>query len=504
MPVEPEVQHLKRRRTKIVATLGPSSTSPEVLRALVRAGVDVFRLNFSHGSHAEHAATCARVRAAAEAEDRPVGVLADLCGPKIRAGRFAGGGVDLAKGAGVTVTVRDVEGGPGLIPSRYERLAGDVQAGDRILLDDGLIELRVEAVAGTEISCTVVEGGRLKDRKGMNLPGVAVSAPSLTPQDRLDARLALELGVDFVALSFVRRAADVLELRALVESHGGARPGIVAKIEKPEALDDIEAILDVSDGIMVARGDLGVELPPEQVPIVQGQLVDVARRAGRPVIVATQMLESMVKNARPTRAEVSDVSTAVLSGADAVMLSAETASGDHPVRAVEMMDRVARQTEGYLWGRGGFGSLVPYADAMPGPALGTAVAPLPDDPRAVAQIRLEDAMARATAQLSRDLMVRAIVVFTRSGWSAGMVSAARPQAPVVAVSPEPAALRRANLLWGVVPLRGTITDPADLHEEARRIARASGLARPGDHILRVWGFHHEPDLNVPTLSVLRV
>jgi pyruvate kinase len=495
VPVDTAVQRLKRRRTKIVATLGPASADAETLRALIRAGVDVFRLNFSHGSHDEHRETFTRVRELAAAEDRPVGVLADLCGPKIRAGRFAGGGIDLARGERVTVTVRDVEGGPGLIPSRYERLAGDLKAGDRILLDDGLIELKVESVAGTEIACSVVEGGRLKDRKGMNLPGVAVSAPSLTEQDRADAAFALGLGVDFIALSFVRRASDVLDLRALVEERGGGSPGIIAKIEKPEALEDIEAILQVSDGIMVARGDLGVELPPEQVPIVQSQLVDVARRAGRPVIVATQMLESMVKNARPTRAEVSDVSTAVMSGADAVMLSAETASGDHPVRAVEMMDRVARHAEGYLWGRGGFGSLVPVTEAA---------APLPDDPVAVARIRLEDAVGNATSQLSRDLMVRAIVVFTRSGWSAGMVAAARPQAPVIAVSPEPATRRRINLLWGVVPMNGDLSDPAALHEEARRVARSSGLAREGEHILRVWGFHHEPQLNVPTLSVLRV
>jgi pyruvate kinase len=495
VPVDTAVQRLKRRRTKIVATLGPASTSAEKVRALIRAGVDVFRLNFSHGSHDEHRETFTRVRELAESEDRPVGVLADLCGPKIRAGRFAGGEVDLTRGARVTVTVRDVEGGPGLIPSRYERLAGDVKPGDRILLDDGLIELKVESVGGTEIACSVVEGGRLKDRKGMNLPGVAVSAPSLTEQDRADAAFALDLGVDFIALSFVRRASDVLELRALVEERGGGSPGIIAKIEKPEALEDIEAILQVSDGIMVARGDLGVELPPEQVPIAQSQLVDVARRAGRPVIVATQMLESMVKNARPTRAEVSDVSTAVLSGADAVMLSAETASGDHPVRAVEMMDRVARHAEGYLWGRGGFGSLVPASETA---------APLPDDPVAVARIRLEDAVANATSQLSRDLMVRAIVVFTRSGWSAGMVAAARPQAPVIAVSPEPATRRRINLLWGVVPMTGDLSDAAGLHEEARRVARSSGLAREGEHILRVWGFHHEPHLNVPTLSVLRV
>ena len=275
---------------------------------------------------------------------------------------------------------------------------------------------------------------------------------------------------------------------------GASRPGIIAKIEKPEALQDIEAILGVSDGIMVARGDLGVELPPEEVPIAQSQLVDVARRAGKPVIVATQMLESMVKNARPTRAEVSDVSTAVLSGADAVMLSAETASGDHPVRAVEMMDRVARQAEGYLWGRGGFGSLVP----------GATPAPLPADEDARATIRLEDAVARATSQLSRDLMVRAIVVFTHGGWSAGMVAAVRPQAPIIAVCDNAAARRRSNLLWGVVPVTGDFGDHDRLHDEARRVAKASGLAQEGDYILRVWGFHMEPERNVPTLSVLRV
>ena len=495
MPVDREIHHLKRRRTKIVATLGPASSGAEMVRALIQAGADVFRLNFSHGTHEEHATVFRRVREAADAEGRAVAILADLCGPKIRTGRFAGGGIDLERGSGVVVTVRDIEGAPGLIPSRYTSLAGDVKPGDRILLDDGLLELRVESVGCTEISCVVVEGGRLKDRKGMNLPGVALSAPSLTEQDRADARFALELGVDFLALSFVRRASDVLELRALVEEAGAARPGIIAKIEKPEALDQIEAIVRVSEGIMVARGDLGVELPPEQVPRVQGQLVDVARRAGRPVIVATQMLESMVKNARPTRAEVSDVSTAVLSGADAVMLSAETASGDHPVRAVEMMDRVAREAEGYLWGRGGFATLVPRTSTS---------APLPDDPVAVAGIRLEDAVARATSQLSRDLLVRAIVVFTRSGWSAGVVAAERPQAPIIAISPDAGARRRANLLWGVVPVAGNLDHPDQMHEEARQAALASGLASSGEYILRVWGFHHEPTLNVPTLSVLKV
>ena len=466
------------------------------MRALIRAGTDVFRLNFSHGSHDEHAETYRRVRAAAELENSATAILADLCGPKIRTGRFTRGGIDLERGTPVTVTVRDVVGGPGLIPSRYPGLARDVKAGDRILLDDGLLELRVQGVDGTEVACVVVEGGRLGDRKGMNLPGVAVSAPSLTEQDRADARFALELGVDLLALSFVRRASDVLELRELVADAGGAALEIIAKIEKPEALADIEAILEASEGIMVARGDLGVELPAEEVPIAQSQLVDMARRAGRPVIVATQMLESMVHNARPTRAEVSDVSTAVLSGADAVMLSAETASGAHPVRAVEMMDRVARQAEGYLWGRGGFGSLVPLP--------GAGAEPLHQDPSTAGTLRLEDAVARATSLLSRDLMVRAIVVFTRSGWSARMVAAVRPQAPVIAVSPDSGTRRRTNLLWGVVPVPGDLSDPDRLHTEARRVARELGLASMGDYVLRVWGFHSDPEQTIPTLSVLRV
>ena len=492
MPVDTSVRRLASRRTKIVATLGPASCEPDVLRELFEAGVDVVRLNFSHGSHEEHRETFRRVRAVAAEVGRTVGVLADLSGPKIRVGTFRDGGIDLSRGEAVTVTSREVQGGPGLVPSRYEALPDDVRPGDRILLDDGTLELRVESVEGTEIRCVVVEGGRLTDNKGMNLPGVVVSAASLTEKDRADAHLALELGVDFLALSFVRRAADVMELRGLVEDVGpAAPPAIIAKIEKPEALEEIDAILEASDGIMVARGDLGVELPPEEVPIAQSQLVDEGRRRGTPVIVATQMLESMVRHARPTRAEVSDVAGAVLSGCDAVMLSAETAAGAHPVRAVRMMDRVARQAEGHLWQKGAFGSL------LPGPMAAAA-----DGPRGA--MRLEDAVARATAQLSRDLMVRAIVVFTRSGWSAGMVAAVRPQAPVLAVSPEPSTRRRAALLWGVVPVEGDLGDPDALHAEARRVAREAGLASDGDPILRVWGFHHVAELNVPTLSVLRV
>ncbi len=377
---------LHRRRTKIVATVGPASRDPAVLEALVRAGVNVFRLNLSHGEQVEHHDSFERVRAAAAAVGEAVAVLADLCGPKIRVGRFAGGRIAIAPGQTVTVTTRDVLGEPGLIPSQYAALAEDVRPGDRILLDDGMLELHVESISGSEVACTVTAGGVLKDRKGMNLPGVFVSSPALTDKDREDARFALDLGVDFLALSFVRDPRDVVELKELIASAGANTP-VIAKIEKPEALDAIDEILDAADGLMVARGDLGVELAPEAVPIVQQDLVRRARLKNKPIIVATQMLESMIEHPRPTRAEVSDVSHAVFAGADAVMLSAETASGAYPVKAVEMMDRVARQVEGWQWIEGAFRSITEGERERP--------APLP----------LREAVARSTAQLSRNLQV---------------------------------------------------------------------------------------------------
>ena len=394
MPVQTAVQRLQRRRTKIVATVGPASDDTETLRGLIQAGVDVFRLNLSHGDHDAHRESHEGIRRAAEDVGLPVAVLADLAGPKIRVGRFDGGATTLEEGGSVTLTPGDSTGAAGAIPVSYGGLAGDVEPGHRILLDDGNLELRVEAVDGADVRCVVVRGGELKDRKGVNLPGTPVSIPALTDRDRDDAAFAVELGVELLALSFVRSARDVEELRELVAGTESP-PWIVSKIEKPQALDEIDGILEVSDGIMVARGDLGVELPPESVPIAQSQLVDLARRRERPVIIATQMLESMVEAGRPTRAEVSDVSGAVRSGVDGVMLSAETAVGRNPVAAVEMMDRVAREAEGYLWQKGAFGGLVPGA--------GEGARPL----------AVEDAVARATAQLSRDLMMRAIVVFTR-------------------------------------------------------------------------------------------
>jgi len=484
MAIQTDIRLLIYRRTKIVATLGPSSQDEETIAALIRAGVNVFRLNMSHGTHDDHRRTYLRVRTAAAQLAVPVAVLADLCGPKIRVGRFPDGGIDIITGQTVTVTTRDVPGAPGLIPSQYRDLAGDVRVGARILLDDGNLELRVTGLDGSEIACQVVAGGRLKDHKGMNLPGVDVSAPSLTEADCRDARFALELGVDFLALSFVRRAADILALRSLVDD-SGRQAAIVAKIEKPEALENIDTILQAADAIMVARGDLGVELPPQAVPAAQDQLIDLARQHHKPVIVATQMLESMISHPRPTRAEVSDVATAVRSGADAVMLSAETASGAYPLEAVRMMDNVARQTEGYLWRLGAFGSLARPVKTEP---------PLP----------AEAALSASVAQLSRDLRVRAVAVISRQGRSLAVMSASRPAAPIVGICADAHAARIAGLLWGVLPVPVNPDADTDALGLARRAVLDLELAQAGQSILVVQGFSTEEALNRPSVTILTV
>lgn len=483
MSIVTQVNLLKMRRTKIVATVGPSSSDPVILGQMMDAGVNVFRLNMSHGDYDFHTNVYRHIRKLAEGKDLPIAILADLCGPKIRVGKFQNGQITLEAGASVTVTTRDVIGDAGLIPSQYAALASDVKPDDRILLNDGALELAVKAVKGTEIQCKVVHGGVLKDRKGINLPGVNVSAPSLTEKDRDDAVFALELGVDFLALSFVRRAADIMELRELIWEHQGTA-AIIAKIEKPEALTEITRILDVADAIMVARGDLGVELPPEQVPVAQGQLIEMARTKFKPVIVATQMLESMIESARPTRAEVTDISYAVTLGTDAVMLSAETASGAYPVTAVQMMDRIARQTESYLWSSGHYGTLSTRHMTPPLPIWGV--------------------MANATSHMSKDLMARAVLVISQSGMSASTVCSARPAAPVVGITRSPEACRRMAIMWSVIPVlvpEAGIKNPNAL---ARRIARELGLAERGQYVLLVRGFSSNPELNTPSVTALVV
>ncbi len=489
MPITTAGQTLKRRRTKIVATIGPASSDPAIIDAMIDAGVDVFRLNMSHGDHDTHRRSFTWIREAAAKRGLPIAILADLSGPKIRCGMFEKGQIELEDGQTVTVTTRDVEGHDGLIPSQYEALATDVSPGDPILLDDGNLELHVDQVDQTEITATVIHGGILKNRKGMNLPGVRVSAPSLTEKDRVDARFALDLGVEYLALSFVRRTSDVVELRELVHESGKS-VSIISKIEKPEALEEIEGILEASDGVMVARGDLGVELPAEKIPSIQSQLVDLARSRARPVIVATQMLESMIANARPTRAEVSDVSTAVMSGADAVMLSAETAAGAFPVRAVETMDRIARETEGVIWRRSAFGSF--FDESGGGGSPFEIREPTP----------LSRAIARATAQLSRDLLVRAILIISEGGTTARMVSAARPASPLLAVSPSFASCRTMNLLWGVVPICVDERELVRPNAMVRQLVRDFDLGNPGEYVLRVSGFHQDPQQSIPTISVI--
>lgn len=481
----PSAKLLQDRRTKIIATVGPASRETSVIESLIQAGASVFRLNMSHGDHAAHQVVYERIRAAAEKFNQPIAVMVDLSGPKIRVGHLLHGQVGLTAGSHVVVTTRDVVGGPGLIPSQYAALAADVQPGNRILLDDGLIELRVETVSGTDITCKVINGGVLKDHKGINLPGVRVSAPALTEKDCADARFALELGADFLALSFVRKPDDVLALKALI-NEAGQSTHVIAKIEKPEALASIEQIVDVADGIMVARGDLGVELSPEEVPLAQHQLVALARAKNTPVIVATQMLESMIQNPRPTRAEVSDVSHAVFGGADAIMLSAETAIGEYPVAAVQMMDRVARQVEAWQATDGGFRSLTEQREAV--------APPLP----------LHVAVARATSQLSRDLIVRTIVVLSRTGTTATMMAVARPAAPILAATTSPAVWRRMNLLWGVIPLLVDVEEFKHAQKLARRFSVDLKMAEPGNFLLLVAGMRSDELESTPMVTVLRV
>ncbi|MEX2354079.1 MAG: pyruvate kinase [Gammaproteobacteria bacterium] len=483
MAIVTQIDLLKKRRTKIVATLGPASATPEMIKQLILAGANVFRLNMSHGDHDSHRKTYAHIRALSEEMKLPIGILADLCGPKIRTGKFRDGEILLTSGTEVTVTTRDVEGEPGLIPSQYTALNTDVTPGNRILLNDGLMELRVISIKATEILCQVIHGGILKNHKGINLPGVNVSAPSLTEKDRKDAAFALELGVDFLALSFVRRAADIGDLRKIIHDSGNST-SIIAKIEKPEALADIEQIVDAADAIMVARGDLGVELNPEEVPVAQSQLIDQARANFKPVIVATQMLESMIESARPTRAEVTDIAHAVTLGADAVMLSAETASGKFPLESVQMMDRIARQTESHLWKNHSYGTRIVKSSSTPLP--------------------IWDVMANATAYISKDIMAHAIVVISASGMSAATMSSARPSAPVVAITSREDVFRRIALLWGVIPVYSSNAGKINPNDVARDAALELGLAAPGEYILLVRGFHSKPELNIPSITCLMI
>jgi len=469
------------RRTKIVATLGPATSKPESIRALLEAGVDVVRLNMSHGDHASHRVLFGHVRKIAKKLDRHVAILMDLCGPKIRTGKFPGGSIELHPDQQVIVDTSVEVGRAGIIASQYRLLHKDVKPGQRVLLDDGNLELKVLRIVGQQVFCKVVYGGTLKDHKGINLPDSKVSAPGLTRKDMDDAKLAVELGADYLAMSFVRSKKNVLDLKRLLTKHGAIIP-VVSKIETPEAIHNIDEILAVSDGIMVARGDLGIELPAETVPLVQQELIRLARKRHLPVIVATQMLESMITHARPTRAEVGDVANAAFAGADAVMLSAETASGKYPLRAVETMNRVVREVEGYQWKQGAF-----ITDAATSETLSD-----------------RDAIAHAAASLARELKLQGIIIPTSNGTTARIISAQRPTAPLVAVTANEAICRRLALCWGIVPLTAPKKGGFDTPEVCRALASKAHLTHSGHSVLLVSGFHDTPELNAPMMRLVRV
>jgi pyruvate kinase len=413
------------RRAKIVCTLGPAVDSYDQLKTLVEAGMNVARLNFSHGTHAEHEARFQRVRKVAEETGRAVGVLADLQGPKIRLGKFADGPVVLVAGDEFTITTEDVAGDRSLCGTTYKGLPGDVSQGDPILINDGNVALRVIEVDGPRVRALVVEGGVVSDHKGINLPGAAVNVPALSQKDIDDLRFALRIGVDMVALSFVRDAKDVRDVHRVMDEEGRRVP-VIAKVEKPQAVHNMEDVVMAFDAVMVARGDLAVEYPLEQVPLVQKRLIELCRRNAKPVIVATQMMESMITNSRPTRAEASDVANAILDGADAVMLSAESSVGKYPVETVKTMSRIVAAAEEELLCRG----LQPLAPGKKPRTQGGAV-------------------ARAAAELGDFLDAKTLVAFTQSGDTARRLARYRVPAPVLAFTTDPSTRNQLALTWGV-------------------------------------------------------
>ncbi len=453
------------RRAKIIATLGPASADLDTMQKLFDLGVDVARLNFSHGQREDHAETIDRVRVASRRLQKAVAVLQDLQGPKIRTGPLKAGkaGVELKPDAEIVVTTEgEIPGDETLISTTYPHLAADVHAGDRLLLDDGLLELRVLSTDGARVRCQVVEGGILGEHKGINLPGVSLRAEALSEKDKGDLAFGLAHGVDYVALSFVREPADVHRCRGEMERAGRVVP-IIAKIEKPEALDRIDSIIEAADGIMVARGDLGVEILPERVPGLQKELARKANAAGKPVIIATQMLNSMIDHPRPTRAEASDVANAVWDGVDAVMLSGETASGKHPLLAVQMMDRIVREAEEHA----------PPA-RPPAPAPGSASFP--------------NVTAAAACRAALEADAVAVSCFTIGGTTARLLAHFRPHVPIVAFSPDQSIRRRMALYWGVVPkVMEPVKNPDTMCEMVSERLLGDRLVKPGDRVVLVYG-----------------
>ena len=446
------------RKTKIICTMGPATDNIEVLRAMARAGMNVARFNFSHGSHEEHKQRIDRVKAVREEYNLPIALLLDTKGPEIRTGDMQDGKIFLKKGEQIRLTPRACLGTPSKISITYPDLYQDVQAGTSILIDDGLIELRVEQTQEQDILCRVLNDGAVSNHKGINVPDVHLSIPYLSDKDKADIQFGIEQGVDFVAASFVRTADDVQQLRMLLDENGGAHINIIAKIENQQGVENIDGIVSLADGVMIARGDMGVEIPAEDVPPIQKMLIKKVASAGKQVITATQMLDSMMKNPRPTRAEVTDVANAIYDGTGAIMLSGETAAGLYPVEAVTMMARIAERTENDIDYRKRFFVRTRKAN--------------PD---------ITDAICHATCTTAYDLNARDIVTVTKSGRSARMVARYRPSCGIIGCTPTKKVWYQLNLAWGVTPVLLSETDDVfDLFDSALETAKNQGLMQSGD------------------------
>jgi pyruvate kinase len=449
------------RRTKIVCTIGPASDDLKIIKGLLQAGMNVARLNFSHGTHEEHARRIAMIRRAAAETEKNVALMLDTKGPEIRLGFLEEEPVYLEEGFRVTLTTEKIKGDRERIPVTYSGLPGDVQRGDTILIDDGLIELEVLSKTENEILCRVVNGGEITSQKGVNVPGVVLNLPALTGKDIEDIKFGIEHNFDFLAASFVRKASDVLDIRKILEE-GGAGIDLIAKIENREAVRNLEEIIKVADGVMVARGDLGVEIPVEEVPLLQKKIIKLCNYTGKPVVTATQMLESMIQNPRPTRAEASDVANAIFDGTDAVMLSGETAAGKYPLESVRTMARIAERAEAALH----------YGEIL-------------GEKRCVSPQRtVTDAISYASCATAQDLEAAAIITSTESGHTAKMVSKYRPRAPVVAVTPHAVVMRKLALTWGVQPLLAPKKNSTDeMMSTAVEVSLKAGLIKGGDLVV---------------------
>lgn len=454
-------EFIPMRKTKIVCTIGPSSESLENTKKLILAGMNVARLNFSHGDFEEHGARITNIRQASSELGKTVAILLDTKGPEIRLGKLKEEPIELIQDDYIVLTTEEILGDRHRIPVTYKNLPADLKVGSTVLIDDGLIGLTVADIQGTEINCRIVNSGQIKSKKGVNVPGVHISLPGITEKDANDIVFGIEQGVDFIAASFVRKASDVLEIRELLERHNASHIQIISKIENQQGVDNLDEILEVSDGLMVARGDLGVEIPAEEVPLVQKNMIRKANLAGKPVITATQMLDSMQRNPRPTRAEASDVANAIFDGTDAIMLSGETAAGKYPMESVLTMSRIAERAESALDYRE---ILVKQASAQ--------------------QTSVTEAISQAVANSALDLQAKAIVSSTESGYTARMVSKYRPKAPIIAVTTDERIMRRLALTWGVIPAKGANADTTDeMFNIAVEGALNTGLVSLGDTIV---------------------